>query len=264
MVIEQSMTQLLRADAEDATPDGAATIRQTVESVAMQMNSPMFALAYDSARPEAAADPMSARIKEVLSPMIGASFTVVMAPTGEVLKVEGLTALAEKMFKAVAPDPAAAGMIDSLKANMSDDAMRSMLMQMFAQFPARPLKAGDTWNTQVTNTNPMLGGLVTTVTSTLKAIEPDGGVQIARVSTGLTIKQDASKPALPNPMGFVLKMAEGTGDGEQMFEAATGRLRRSTIRLTMPMSMSGTAPDGTAMDISTNVKTTTTVELVEK
>ena len=83
--------------------------------------------------------------------MIGESFTLVMAPTGEVQKVEGFAKLAEKMFKSVPQDPAVAGILDGLKANLSDDAMRSMFTQTFAQFPNRPLKSGDTWNTQVSH-----------------------------------------------------------------------------------------------------------------
>ena len=64
-------------------------------------------------------------------------------------------------------------------------------------------------------------------------------------------------------MGFSMQMGDGTGDGEQLFDAGTGRLRGSTTRLTIPMTMSGSGPDGTPMSMKTNVKRTTTVELVQ-
>ena len=114
----------------------------------MEMNSPMFSMAYDSANPDAGDNPMNAMLKNIFSAMIGESFTLVMAPTGEVQKVEGFAKLAEKMFKNIPQDPATAGMLDGLKANLSDDAMRNMFTQTFAQFPNRPLKSGDTWNSQ--------------------------------------------------------------------------------------------------------------------
>jgi len=263
MTIDQSTTQVFRTVAEEVAPDGTATLRQIVESIKMEMNSPMFTTAFDSATPDAAPNPMSAMLKTVLGPMVGASFTLVMAPTGEVLKVEGLSALAEKVFKNVAQDPSAAAVLDGLKANLSDDAMRTMMTQTFAQFPNRPLKPGDTWSGQVSASNPMLGTLVTAVSSTLKALDAAGGARIARVATAVTIKHDATKPVPPNPMGMTVQMGDSTGDGEQFFDATTGRFQRSTINITMPLTMSGTGPDGTAMNLKTSVKTTTTVDLVQ-
>jgi hypothetical protein len=186
-----------------------------------------------------------------------------MAPTGEVQKVEGLSKLTEKMFQSLPQDPAAAGILDGLKANLSDDSMRSTFMQTFAQFPNKPIKSGDSWNTQVSVGNPMLGGLITSTTSTLKSVEGEGSNRIATIVTSSAIKQDPSKPPQANPMGLTMQMGNGVGDGEQVFEAGTGRFRGSTTHITMPMTMSGTGPDGTALSMKTSVKTTTTVELVQ-
>jgi hypothetical protein len=262
VTFDQSTSQVLRAVAEEVTADGTATLREVFESMKMDMKSPMFTMAYDSAAPDASDNPMNGMLKGMLSPMIGASFTTVMAPTGEVQKIEGLSMLVEKMFKNVAQDPAVGGVMEGLKANFTDEAMRSMFMQVFAQFPSRPLKVGDTWNTQVSAPNPMLGGMITSVTSTLKSAEGAAANPVATVATSLTIKQDASKPAPANPMGMTMQMGEGTGDGEQIFDAGTGRLRRSTTRVAIPMTMSGAAPDGTPMNMAMKIKTTTTVELV--
>jgi hypothetical protein len=263
MAIDQSTTQAMRWVVEDVAADGTTTLRQVFESVKMEMNSPMFAMSFDSAKPDAGDNPMSAMLKGVLTPMIGESFTFVMAPTGEVQKVEGLSKLTEKMFQSLPQDPAAAGILDGLKANLSDDAMRSTFMQTFAQFPNKPLKLGDTWNTQVSVGNPMLGGLITSTTSTLKSVEGEGSNRIATIVTTSAIKQDPSKPAQANPMGLSMQMGTGAGDGEQVFDAGTGRFRRSTTHVTIPMSMSGTGPDGTALNMKTSVKTTTTVEIVQ-
>ena len=178
-------------------------------------------------------------------------------------KVEGLSKLTEKMFKDVAQDPAAAGILDGLKANLSDDAMRSMFAQTFAQFPNRPIKPGDTWNGQVTTNNPMLGTLINSLTSTLKAVEGDGSKRVARIATSLSIKQDATKPPPANPMGMSPQMGESTGEGEQVFDTGAGKFQRSTTRLTIPMTMSGSGPDGSPLNMKMSVKSTTTVELVQ-
>jgi hypothetical protein len=262
MVIEQSTTQVLATSAEAVTPD-ASTLRQVVESMKMEMHSTMFAMSYDSANPDAGANPMNAMLTSVLSPMIGASYTVVMAPTGEVQKVEGLSALAEKMFQAIPQNPEMAGMLSGLKANLNDQAMRSQLGQTFARFPDRPIKSGDTWTSQVSSSNPMLGGLMTSVTLTLKAVEGDGSNRVARIATSLAIKPDSTKPPPANPMGLTMELGDATGDGEQVFEVGSGRLRGSTTRFTMPMTMSGAGPDGSPLTMKTSVTTTTTVELVQ-
>jgi hypothetical protein len=263
MAIDQSTTQTIRWVAEEVSTDGTTTLRQFFESVKMEMNSPMFAMSYDSAKPDAGDNPMNTMLKGVLTPLVGESFTIVMAPTGEVQKVEGLSKLTEKMFQSLPQDPAAAGILDGLKANLSDDSMRSTFMQTFAQFPNKPLKSGDSWNTQVSVGNPMLGGLITSTTSTLKSVEGEGSNRIATIVTSSAIKQDPSKPPQANPMGLTMQMGNGVGDGEQVFEAGTGRFRGSTTHITMPMTMSGTGPDGTALSMKTSVKTTTTVELVQ-
>ena len=65
------------------------------------------------------------------------------------------------MFKNVSADPMMAGMFDGMKANLSDDAMKNLFTQSFAQFPDKPIKVGDDWNGQVSTANPMLGTLVT-------------------------------------------------------------------------------------------------------
>jgi hypothetical protein len=264
IAIEQTSAQVMRSVVEDVAADGTATLRETLESMRMEMNSAMFSMKYDSANPAAATDPMSSMVKDMIAPIIGAQFTVVRAPSGDVTKFEGMSALADKMFKANPPDPSTAGLIDGLKASLSDEGMRSLFGQIFAQFPNRALKVGDTWDVKVTTPNPMLGGIITTVSSTLKAIESEGGAQIARVATTVTVDQDMSKPAAPNPMGFSVKMTKGNGEGEQVFDMTSGKLRRSILRTTSPMSMAGAGPDGSAMALSMTNKSTVTVELVEK
>jgi Family of unknown function (DUF6263) len=261
LTIDQSTTQTLSSVVEDVAADGAATLRQTVEAIKAEINSPMMAMSYDSAAPNASTG--ATIFKDVFSQLIGQPYTLTMAPNGEVKKVAGLSELADKLFKNITPDPATAGMLDGLKANLNDDAMRNMFTQSFAQFPDKPIKVGDTWDLQATSSNPMLGTLITFVKSTLKSIDAEAGGRTARVAVILSVKRDASKPVPPNPMGMTLDVGEATGDGEQIFDASVGLLRSSTVHLRVPMTMSGTGPDGSALNMQTQVKATTTTELIK-
>src|ERR1700752_3428047 len=105
-----------------------------------------------------------------------------MAPTGEVKKVEGISQLAEKMFKNVPQDPMLSGMLDGMKANLSDDAVKNLSTKSFPKFPDKPIKVGDGWNVQNSMANPMLGTLVTSLRSTLKSIDADAGGRVAHVA----------------------------------------------------------------------------------
>ncbi len=172
-------------------------------------------------------------LKSVVSPMIGESFTLVMAPTGEVQKVEGLAKVAEKMFQSVPQDPAMAGILDGLKANLSDEAMRSTV---HADVCAVPEPAAQVWRylerLRSAATNPMLGGLITSLTSTLKAVEGEGSNRVATIVTASDHQAGChASPPRANPMGLTMQMGDGTGDGEQVFDAGSGRLgaRSTTI-----------------------------------
>ena len=259
LTVEQSFVQVIKTTAGEVAADGTATLSQSVESLKMNTTSPMFSAAYDSEKPDAATDELSARLKAVLAPMIGQPYTVVMAPTGEVVKVDGLSKLAEKMFSNMPADPAAAGMLDGLKASLSDDSMRSLLSQSFAQAPNRALKIGESWTAEIVQHNPMLGGTITSVKMTLKAVAGEDPKRMATIGIDSTVKQDPAKPGAPNPMGMTLQLSTGTGDGEQTFDLSAGRLVRSVVHMTLPMSMS----DGAAMNLSTLVKGTTTTELIQ-
>lgn len=262
MTVETSTSQVLRTMVDDVAADGTATLRYVYESARWEMKSPMGAMTYDTAANDpATANPMTGMMKEMLSAMIGESFVIVMSPNGQVQKVEGMSRLMEKMFKSLPPDPSMAAMLEGLKSNLSDDGMRSAFAQSYSQFPDQPLKPGDTWDNQSTTTNPMIGRLTTTTVSTLKAVEANAEDRVARIATNLTIKPDQNTLAT-NPMGLKMQLGDSSGEGELIVDVVKGRLRRSTTRTTMPMTMSRPGPDGNAMNMQTLAKSIITVELV--
>jgi Family of unknown function (DUF6263) len=263
ITVEQTISQVFRSSTENVAQNGSTTLQQVIESAKVDFNTPMGKLAYDSANPSAAPDPQTKMLQATFSAMIGEPVTVIMDSTGTVEKVEGFTRLVEKMFKTLPQDPASAAGLNALKTSLSDDAMRNMLGQGFAVLPARPIKPGDTWNSQLTNTNPMVGKMTTTITSTLKAIEGAGDNQVARVAMKLAITQDGAG-AMPNPMGLVTKVGESTGEGELTFDLGKGRLQRSSLHTLLPMTMTGNGPDGSPVTMQSNAKTTVSMELIEK
>jgi Family of unknown function (DUF6263) len=263
ITIGQTIVQTLRTVAKDVAADGTATVEYAIESVKMDMNTPMSTWSFDTATQEAPADPMAAATKSMMAAMIGEPFTIVQTNTGAVKSIEGFARIAEKVFKQVPDDPMSAGMVQGLKAMLSDEGMRNTMGQTFAQLPERPLKVGDSWKSNLSFRNPMIGVLSTTILSTLKSVEGTGDKQQAIVVTQLTTKPDPSVPPQANPMGLTIKMGDSTGDGEVVFDVAGGKLQRAITRATAPLVMSGSGPDGTPMNMTSNVKTTVTAERIQ-
>jgi Family of unknown function (DUF6263) len=260
MTIDTLMSQVMKSVVEDIAADGTATIRQVYESVRMEVNSPMSKMAYDSTKKDnASADPTA---QSMFSVMIGESFLLVLSPSGEVQKVDGMSRIMEKVFQNLPQDPAAAAMLNGMRNSFSDDAMRATLSQGFLRFPDRALKVGDTWDSQFSVKNPMIGGITTSVNATLKGFEGSGADQVAKIAMKLTMKPD-SEAAATNPMGLTVKMGDGSGEGEMVFNVAKGRQQRAVNRMNTSLTMSGSGPDGSVMNMQTLVKATVTLELVQ-
>jgi hypothetical protein len=261
MTLEQTMTQVLRSVAEKVASDGTATLQQVIESVKMDMSTPMGKMSFDSANPGETQDPTGGVMKDIFSAMINEPFVVVMAATGRIQSVEGLSRVVEKIVKTLPQNPGSAAALGALKGSLGDDAMRGMIGHGFVAFPDKPVKAGETWTGQLKNTNPAMGAMTTDISSTLKTIEGSGDAQIATIALKYVMKQES---AATNPMGMTMKVADSSGQGEMSFDVGKGRVQRSSVRMQIPMTVSGNAPDGTALNLTTNVKSTTTIELIEK
>ena len=261
MNAEVNVTQVLQTRVNELGPDGAATLDYRFESARWEMKSPMFTMIYDSASPETSGAGIPAPMKDVLSAMIGQSLIVVVSPQGEVRKVEGADALFDKMIKSLPPNPAMAPMMQALRNSFSNEGMRTTLSQSYTQFPDRSLKPGDTWQSAVTAPNPIAGPVTTTIVFTLASIEGGGMDRTARITTKISVKNDLTA-APATPLGMRMQFGESTGDGEVVFDAARGRVRRATTRTTIPMEVSGTGADGNALSMRTVIASVITIELV--
>jgi hypothetical protein len=262
MKLEQNMSQVLKITAEDVAPDGTATLRQTFESVKMELNGPMGRVAYDSAAPSAIANPMVQAMRQVFAGMVGASITIVQAPDGSVRKVEGATKMLEQITKSVQDDPAAAAAAQGLKAALSDEALKTTLEQSFSKLPANPVQAGETWQSQAAMGNETLGRVAGDVRFRLRSIDGAADAAVASIGVELTLKQEIAPPPAPN--GMTVRVGEGKGVGEILFEVGKGRIRKSTMKTEQPSTMTVTGPDGTPATMQNRTTTTVTMELVQK
>jgi uncharacterized protein DUF6263 len=261
MTITTTIGQTLKLLAEDVAPDGTATVKTTFEAVKISMGTPMGNFSYDSAAPAAAqSDPMIDALAKSMGALVGESITMVTKPNGGITKVSGMTQLASKIMQAM-PQAGAAGM-SGLDSMLSDEAMTSQFQQGFSILPDTPVRAGANWKSEIKVSNPMAPMLASTA-YTLKAVEAAGTGQMARIAVMTTLK--ASGPPTPNPaLPMKVQVGDGTGEGELLFDVRNGRLQKSVLRSTQPMTMGMQGPDGSALSMQMLTKSTVTMELIEK
>jgi hypothetical protein len=260
MNVSMTMVQVNRLLVEDVAADGTATIRSTYESIKMTMSVPMMGdVTYDSTQPQASSgNPMADAIGKTVGALAGETFTMAVAPNGNVGKIDGLARLVEKTKAGASATGSAMGM-GNMDAFISEEGQRSMIEQSFTLLPDKPVKAGEAWKNEF-KVMGATGSQVVSAGYTLTGQETVGGHPIARVATTGTIK--------PGPAGAMgpmsVTMADGTSQGEMLFDVKLGRIRKATGTSTQPLSMRMTAPDGTDISIQAVQKTTATMELVEK
>lgn len=258
MTVTTTMTQVQQLTADDVAADGAATVRVRFESIKLETSSPAGALVYDSTAPQAnAANPMAANVGKVIGALVGESFTVVLAPDGAVRSVDGASRLAQKMQAGMSPE--AAALLSGFTSMVSDDAIRGAFGQSFANFPDTTVKAGDTWSRELTLPNP-LGTMTVANTFTMKGTDTMGGHDVARIGVAQNIK--VAPGGAIGPM--TVEIGEASGDGEILYDYRQGRMLRSVNHVNLPMAMSMTAPDGSAINLNGTSRTTVTTELVER
>jgi hypothetical protein len=262
MNITNTMTQMVQQTTQDVAADGTGTIQALFESIKMEMGTPMGTFVYDSAVPANTGDPMVAQIAAMVGGMVGESLTIVMSPNGAIQKIEGMSAILEKVKKANPQAVAGLG-IPGLDSVLSDDAMKGTFGQGFPAFSSTPVKPGDTWKQDVTLPNPF-GTMTVATVFTFKAVETAGGKEVARIVSTSTVKATPGSKPPPLPLPMTIQFSDGTGQGELLFDRRLGRSQKATFETTLPLNLSMTAPDGTPVNMAALTKTTMVVELVEK
>jgi Family of unknown function (DUF6263) len=264
MTSDQTTTQTFSIVVDDVAADGSVILRQVFESVRIEVNTPMGKLAFDSDNKDAATgDPFGKFLAGVMPAMIGESVRMRLLPNGSVQSVEGMTRILDKMAAGLPQDRTAAAAFGMLKDGLSDEAMSGVLSQGFAQLPDQPVKIGDTWTRQFDVNNPLMGNGTISTTFKLDGVEKAGAFSIARIALKSTTKQTTA-PSAPALGPLSVQLGDGSGDGEQLFDATNGRLQRVTQQITTPMTMSGPAPDGSQLSLRAITKSTMTMELLEK
>jgi hypothetical protein len=261
-IINHTLTQVVRQTVESASEDGGVRLRQTFESVHLQLEVPASNRSETGGTGREAAAMASTMANTAMSAMVGESILISVSPTGLVTKVEGMSRLLEKM---VAKLPASEGQqqsMDQLKAMMGDEPMRKMIERSFAVFPDTPVSPGESWTRETEVPLPFLGTMTATTTSTFKGMEVVDGSQMARLAMVVVMKPRAGTPAPPSGP-FSGSVSDTKTEADVLFDATLGRLYKATTTMATTMTMRVAVADGEPMTMQTAMRGTLTMELVQ-
>ena len=257
MTVATTQIQVQEMVVTDVAADGAATIDMKVESMKMEVVSPMGgSMSYDSTSPTPPADPTVAQAAQILGAIIGEPMTVVIEPTGAVRSVTGATKIKAKLDKAMAGTGGADQL--GLGGLLSDDAFKGALGQALASLPKGAIKPGATWQQELRMPTPM-STMISASEYAFKGLEQLDGREVARMA--MTIKTRAEGTGAMGPM--TVKVEPGSGTGEMIFDTKLGRVLKSSATTSMPMSMTMSMPDGNSMSMQASTKTRVTYEIVK-
>jgi len=224
----QTMRQGMRMEVvESVAPDGAL-VRNTVESIRMELVSPMGNQTYDSSEGGTPADPAM----RPLAAMVGMSSEAVLSTDGRVLEAGDLSDVLERMGDEVDPEIAA-----QLEAFMGTEAVENLFAQNFQTLPADAVSPGESWDYSMSLPAPGLGTLETRFVHTLERVEDRGGVQVAHVDISGTLGGLVPDP--DSPMAGMMQFEGGDISGRMEFDLTNGRILESVTTTLMRMGVMG-------------------------
>ncbi|NQT16347.1 MAG: hypothetical protein HQ582_26555 [Planctomycetes bacterium] len=216
---EASVTKVFELSClvREVRDDGTADIEVTYDSVRVKQGGAGSA-EFDSSDPvpSASVDPAM----RTFAALAGAGFRIDVTPLGQVTKVAG----AEELISRILDNVGSAGAVaERARREYGDEAMKEVMGDVLATFPAEPVAIGDSWSKRSITTR----GLAVTVNNTWTLKSRRRGVAVL----------DLRSTVQPNPDGQGVSTGDvrleydvrGTQSGFLQIDEATGWVLGSTV-----------------------------------
>jgi hypothetical protein len=248
----------------EVRPDNSSVFELSLPNVAMKMNLGGIVVNVDTREPEnvASTQPRSEFVRRLFSAMTRVRCKVTFSPTGEPLKIDGLSEGMDDVLKELGADllPGLRQMFDQLREQLADNIIEENMRTVFRMTPdGAKARVGDKWTREWQVTLPPFN-----VASQGKAEYELVGTEMVRgrpcakirvKSTLTTLPRDKQDPAkikkLPkgilDRMQFTMDMAGG--DGTAYLDYTNGDIvqyretQRSTLEISMEPDPSAQADD---------------------
>ncbi|MEM6392125.1 MAG: DUF6263 family protein [Planctomycetota bacterium] len=234
---------------------GGQWMRMTYVRSQFKQTGPMGNIDYDSDRPQAEI-PMMAR---GFAGLVNQSLLVEIAPDGEVVKVEGIDALIDKMVNALGlPEgPAKDAARQATKQQLNPESLKQMMAFSGGVYPGKPVAIGDTWDDQQS-----LSGIVPMIidsTYTLTGFDDD----TASLSVKGQISPQPDAEAFKVDQTQMMTKMNGTQVGRVVLDRKTGWVLSSEITQEIQCEMTVRPPQGDPVKIDMVITGTTSLNVVD-
>lgn len=216
-----SQTINMRWSVDSATPDGGAKLTQVIDRFRTKIDSPTLPFAFDSDDEKDPEGPIAAAMVPLLRAMIGAKFSMTLAPNGDFTAVR----IPESVVGALKNSGPGGAMF-------SEDGLKSMLGQSSLSFPDDSLEPGRSWSRRAKIPTPPVGTMSLEKTYTYRGKSPkDPKLVVIDLATNVAVEPSADS-------GASIKITSQKGDGSFLFRPETGRMEKSAVKGLMVMSIS--------------------------
>jgi len=239
--MDMKMTAVNSVTVKKKNDDGSVVLEQKIEAMKGDMSGPMGDMS----------------LEDQFKGLIGAAYTVTLAPNSDVTKVEGLKELMEKVG---GDNPIVAQMMNNM---MKEDNLKRQLAASFSFLPKKPVKVGDSWDLKTGVPLGPLGDFKVEQTFTYRGMDKVDGKDVAKIDSTAKLTYTPSKEKNPAMPIEVTKADFKSTDmkGTYYFDPAAGRLVKNEVKMRFAGSMTmSAAGNEMQMEMDQNMTTTTTVK----
>ncbi len=206
-------------DVKDVNPEGIATINQQFTRIRMNLDSPVGKIEIDTNNQQH--EGPAAQIAEQLRPLVGATVTQKMDPTGKVIEAM----LDEKAKEALAGNP-------QVQQMLGENGVKDLFAQSMATLPSKPVNVGDTWKVKSSSKN-QFGAVELDADYTYQGMAEHNGKQMAKL--GIKGTMNMAKDPMEQQVKLGIKDSDITGTA--WFDVEAGRLADTSLQQKMNMTM---------------------------
>lgn len=225
----QEQRQVLRMEVLSVDAQGNARIRQTIERIQMDMNSPMGNQSWDSADESAPPAPEFAGV----GAMVGEGLEVTIGPDGSLVDAGDLSGWLDAMMADADPEVRA-----MLQQTMGEEAIENMVSQSFQALPPQAISPGESWEHTVEIPLPF-GRMSSTSVYTLEGVETVEGRRVATLAVTGRMGELIAEEG--NPMAGMVQIEGGDISGRVLFDLDRGIFLSTRTETVMRMAAMGQA-----------------------
>lgn len=237
--VDMDMKTATDAIVKKTSAGGPTTIEQKIVEMSGTMNGPMG----------------NVDMEEQLKALVGASYSVVLGPNGEVIEIKGLK---EFLERAIGDNPVAGQMISAM---MQEDNLKQQVASNFSFVPRKPVVKGDSWEQKASMPLGPMGKFLVDLKFTYAGMEKVDGKDLAKIDFVGKLKHEAGKPDDNAPFQVTQADFKSTSmSGTYYFDPAAGRLSHTTSKVSMQGDLTiSVAGNAVPMSFKQDIEQTTRV-----